>query len=131
MLRKRKRELVVPKGSGAFPTVMQIFLVTLFTDIAKKNKEPRRKRRGINPVDMNKKTRNGYAVLAVDGNKVEITNPLENWVKYITIGNEYTECSARVIVNGRFDVMDDFFFDLKICNVSNSEAGTTERNLKS
>lgn len=76
------------------------------------------------------KTWNGYIVLAVDGSKVEITNSLENRVKYGTIGNNYTEGSARAMVSGLFDVMNDFFLDLQICNVNDSEAEAAKRNLE-
>ena len=71
----------------------------------------------------------GYLVLAIDGSKAEIPNSEENRKTYGTQGNIYCEGPARALISGLFDVLNDFFLDLQICNVSVNELAAAKENI--
>lgn len=72
---------------------------------------------------------NGYLVLAIDGSKAEIPNSEENRKTYGTQGNIYCEGPARALISGLFDVLNDFFIDLQICNVNVNELEAAKENI--
>ena len=72
-----------------------------------------------------------YLVLAIDGSKAEIPNSEENREYYGTQGNASCSGPARALLSGLFDVLNDFFLDLQICNVNKSELKAAEENIKS
>lgn len=74
---------------------------------------------------------NEYLVLAIDGSKAEIPNSEENREYYGTQGNASCRGPARALLSGLFDVLNDFFLDLQICNVNKSELKAAEENIKS
>ena len=69
---------------------------------------------------------NGYLVLAIDGSKAEIPNSAQNRKIYGTQGNDSCEGPARALISGLFDVLNDFFLDLQVCNVNKSEMKAAE-----
>ena len=71
----------------------------------------------------------GYLVLAIDGSKAEIPNSEENRRTYGTQGNMYCEGPARALISGLFDVLNDFFIDLQICNVNVNELEAAKENI--
>ena len=71
----------------------------------------------------------GYLVLAIDGSKAEIPNSEENRRTYGTLGNMYCEGPARALISGLFDVLNDFFIDLQICNVNVNELEAAKENI--
>ena len=70
-----------------------------------------------------------YLVLAIDGSKAEIPNSEENREYYGTQGNASCSGPARALLSGLFDVLNDFFLDLQICNVNKSELKAAEENI--
>ena len=73
---------------------------------------------------------NDYLVLAIDGSKAEIPNSEENRKAYGTQGNDNCNGPARALLSGLFDVLNDFFIDLQICNVNKSEKDAADDNIK-
>lgn len=73
---------------------------------------------------------NGYLVLAIDGSKAEIPNSAQNRKIYGTQGNDSCEGPARALISGLFDVLNDFFLDLQVCNVNKSEMKAAEENIR-
>ncbi len=73
---------------------------------------------------------NGYLILAVDGSIAEIPNSNKNREKYGTQGNSKCKGPARALINGLFDVLNNFYLDLQIANVKTGEKKLAEENLK-
>ena len=76
------------------------------------------------------KTWNNYLVFAIDGSKVEITNSKENREKYGTFKTKNGESAARALASGMFDVLNNFFIDLRITNLKESEISAARKNIK-
>lgn len=75
-------------------------------------------------------TWNGYLVFAIDGSKVEISNSDENRQRYGTSKNQFGQSTARALVSGMFDVLNNFFVDLQTVSLRESEQSAARKNIK-
>jgi len=71
----------------------------------------------------------GFYVFAIDGSKAEIPNSEENHKMFGKSGNHHAEGPARALVSGMFDVFNDFFLDIQIGNLSDSEIDLAKQNI--
>jgi len=76
------------------------------------------------------KTWNGYTVFAIDGTKAEIPNSKENRETFGMEGNQYGAGQPRALVSGLYDVYNDFFVDLQIGKITESESEAAKRNIR-
>lgn len=62
----------------------------------------------------------GYLVLAIDGNKAEVTNSEENKALFGENANQCGNGPTRTLVSGIYDVWNHFFLNIQIAPVSAS-----------
>ena len=73
---------------------------------------------------------NGYLLLAIDGSKTEVSNSLENRDSFGNSGNKHSkEGSVRVLISGMYDILNVFYLNIQISNISTSENELAKRNL--
>lgn len=73
---------------------------------------------------------NGFLLLAIDGSKAEVPNSTENRERFGKSNNQHSELGqVRALVSGMYDILNQFYLDIEISNISASETEFAKKNL--
>lgn len=73
---------------------------------------------------------NGFLLLAIDGSKAEVPNSTENRERFGKSNNQHSELGqVRALVSGMYDILNQFYLDIEISNISASETELAKKNL--